>query len=1100
MNFFDILKRDLWFYRRMNLGTLLLAGVCCAVLTGAMLVGDSVRHTLRQIAEMRLGEKTQWAMVTGDRFFRQELAEQLDRKTESLLIMPVLALNGILESPDGSTRVNNLNIYGIDAQFWQLSCSPGTAIAYEPIHSVMVSESVQSRLETSGEYLLRIQSISQLSNDMIFTTEQPSSQAWSVEIKNSVPDSTMGRFGLQASQEAPLNVFVPIEWLAEKAGIAGKANMLLVGIDGKKHTKEKELSAALKQVIGPEDIGLKMQEIAESNVFELRTSRIFLDEPIADAALKTGTDAYGIFTYFVNEIRSGKKSVPYSTVSAMGSNTDAGLLSDLKVDEIVINEWLADELVADEGDTIVLTYFQLTPTRKLIEQSAEFTVKHVVPMMGSFADSTLMPDYPGLTEADSCTEWDSGIPIDLDKIRDQDEAYWDKYKGAPKAFVSMGAAQTIWSNRFGTLTAVRWPGDENDAETIAAGLMENLDLLQIGFQFDDVRTAAQSKASGSTDFAGLFAGLSMFMIFSAAVLLALMFVFYIESRTEQTGLLAAVGWNRWRIFGLFMAEGACLALAGCVLGAIVSVIYTATLVFVLNATFWAKALASLQLSFYMSPFTLIEGILVSFLICVFAIQISLFHRTRKPAHQLLTGVQVWYAKSRKTGRSFIIWIGLACLLVGIYLSVTSGVGQSQVSMFFTAGTLWLVGLILIAAGLLKWLRLKSGSFVDSIKSLAVKNVPRRTGRSLTVLIALACGVFMVIGVGSNYKDVTADAQQRDSGTGGFALLGETTIPITDPLSLQPDSQTNMSGIEENDFVPMRFYQQDDASCLNLNKARQPNLLGVRPDDFATRDAFSFQQTTKTDSDLSGWELLKMPLDEKTIPAIGDYATVYWGLGKRLNDIIEYTAENGDVIHLKIVGILKDSLLQGRLLVAEDNFVRYFPSVDGYQRFLIDADWQHNDLQAKELMKKYRDYGMEVVSAPQKLAQIHEVENTYLAIFLVLGGLGLVLGAAGLGLVLVLNVIDRKGELAMMQALGFRRTSLKRMLFMEHGLLLLAGLFCGVIPAIWAVFPSVLMQGGAFPYGKIALIIGGILFSGWLWIRIAVAGVLKSDYLDVLRNE
>jgi hypothetical protein len=421
-------------------------------------------------------------------------------------------------------------------------------------------------------------------------------------------------------------------------------------------------------------------------------------------------------------------------------------------------------------------------------------------------------------------------------------------------------------------------------------------------------------------------------------------------------------------------------------------------------------------------------------------------------------------------------------------------------MFFTAGTLWLVGLILIAAGLLKWLRLKSGSFVDSLKSLAVKNVPRRTGRSLTVLIALACGVFMVIGVGSNYKDVTADARQRDSGTGGFALLAQTTLPVTGQLELSADATDAVPAIAPENFVPMRFYQQDDASCLNLNKARQPNLLGVRPDDFAGRKAFLFQQTTKTDSDLSGWELLKMPLEAKTIPAIGDYATVYWGLGKRLNDIIEYTAENGDVIHLKIVGILKDSLLQGRLLIEEDNFVRYFPSVDGYQRFLIDADWQDKDIQAKELMKKYRDYGMEVVSAPQKLAQFHEVENTYLAIFLVLGGLGLVLGAAGLGLVLVLNVIDRKGELAMMQALGFRRASLKRMLFLEHGLLLLAGLFCGVVPAIWAVFPSVLMQGGAFPYGKIVLIIFGIILSGWLWIRVAVAKVLKGDYLNVLRNE
>ncbi|MHC4782659.1 MAG: FtsX-like permease family protein [Planctomycetota bacterium] len=618
--------------------------------------------------------------------------------------------------------------------------------------------------------------------------------------------------------------------------------------------------------------------------------------------------------------------------------------------------------------------------------------------------------------------------------------------------------------------------------------MENLNLSQVGFGFEDVRTVAKKQASGSTDFAGLFAGLSMFLIFSAAVLLALMFVFYVESRTQQIGLLTAVGWSGWRIFALFLAEGACVAIAGCVVGAIVSVIYTAALIFVLNATFWAQALASLQLSFYMSPVTLIKGIAVSFVICIFAIQLSLFHRIRRPAHQLLTGITERYTKSGKSRSWLLSLLGWVCLLAGIFISLKSEAGQGQVATFFTAGTLCLVGLILIAAGLLRWLRLKSRSFVKSISSLAVRSIPRRTGRSTAVLVALACGVFMVIGVGASYKDVGADVQDSNSGTGGFALLARTTLPVTEPLEWGAVS-----------FVPMRLYQQDEASCLNLNKARQPSLLGVRPGDLAVRKAFTFRQFDTSDN-ASAWRLLDPPLDENTIPAIGDYATVFWGLGKKLGDTIPYKTENGGTINLKVVGILEESTVQGRLFISEDNFVRCFPSVDGSQQFFIDSDWQHQDQQGKLLMKKYRDVGMEVVSSEQILAQYHEVENTYLAIFLVLGGLGLVLGSAGLALVVVLNVIDRKGELAMMQAVGFRKPSLKKMLFIEHGLLLLAGLFCGAVPALWAVFPSIITRGGAFPYVQIGFIIFAILISGIVWICVAVSGVLKSDFMDLLRNE
>ncbi|MHC5162709.1 MAG: hypothetical protein ACYSO4_06280, partial [Planctomycetota bacterium] len=129
-----------------------------------------------------------------------------------------------------------------------------------------VSQSLWARLEKPGEYLLRLQSTSQLSNDMIFTTDSPGSQAWSIKIDSSIPDNAMGRFGLQASQEPPLNVFVPIDWLAEKADVAGKANMLLAGIDGKDHTVQQELSAALKEVIQPKDIELKIYRIGELNL------------------------------------------------------------------------------------------------------------------------------------------------------------------------------------------------------------------------------------------------------------------------------------------------------------------------------------------------------------------------------------------------------------------------------------------------------------------------------------------------------------------------------------------------------------------------------------------------------------------------------------------------------------------------------------------------------------------------------------------------------------------------------------------------------------------------------------------------------------------
>ena len=53
----------------------------------------------------------------------------------------------------------------------------------------------------------------------------------------------------------------------------------------------------------------------------------------------------------------------------------------------------------------------------------------------------------------------------------------------------------------------------------------------------------------------------------------------------------------------------------------------------------------------------------------------------------------------------------------------------------------------------------------------------------------------------------------------------------------------------------------------------------------------------------------------------------------------------------------------------------------------------------------------------RLAAFHGVENTYIAIFHLLGGLGVVLGSAGLGLVTARNLAERKFEFAMLHTLG-----------------------------------------------------------------------------------
>jgi putative ABC transport system permease protein len=109
---------------------------------------------------------------------------------------------------------------------------------------------------------------------------------------------------------------------------------------------------------------------------------------------------------------------------------------------------------------------------------------------------------------------------------------------------------------------------------------------------------------------------------------------------------------------------------------------------------------------------------------------------------------------------------------------------------------------------------------------------------------------------------------------------------------------------------------------------------------------------------------------------------------------------------------------------------------------------------------------------------------------------LILGSVGLGLVVLRNVLERRGELAMLQAVGFDKATLKKMVFDEHGGLMLAGLACGIIAALLAVAPVLRTRGAHIPY----LTIAAIAVSAVIWIWLAATFALSGQMLDALRNE
>jgi ABC-type antimicrobial peptide transport system permease subunit len=226
--------------------------------------------------------------------------------------------------------------------------------------------------------------------------------------------------------------------------------------------------------------------------------------------------------------------------------------------------------------------------------------------------------------------------------------------------------------------------------------------------------------------------------------------------------------------------------------------------------------------------------------------------------------------------------------------------------------------------------------------------------------------------------------------------------------------------------------------------------------------------------------------------------------KSIGDTIEYTDGSGDTFKVRIVGTIATSILQGNLLIAKDRFKRLYPREQGSRMFLIHvppaSGQRRSDDVAAVLSRSMSDIGLALTPTDQRLADFTAVQNTYLTIFQMLGALGLLLGTVGLGIVVVRNALERRKEFAVLQVLGLRRSSIRRMVLTEHALLLTLGLSLGALAALIAVIPSLVSASQRFPAGFTALMLGLIALSGLFWIWLATRLALAGSTFKALSEE
>ncbi len=404
-----------------------------------------------------------------------------------------------------------------------------------------------------------------------------------------------------------------------------------------------------------------------------------------------------------------------------------------------------------------------------------------------------------------------------------------------------------------------------------------------------------------------------------------------------------------------------------------------------------------------------------------------------------------------------------------------------------------------------WLRKRRSATIRqpgwwAMSQMGFRNTTYRPTRTVLCVTLIASAAFIIVAVDA-FRRSGAVANDRNSGSGGFPFVAESLVPIVhDANTVEGRESLNLNNTNEETalkdvrLVNLRMRPGDDASCLNLYQPRNPKIVAP-PDAFVNENRFAFQTSIeKTDNP---WLLLNREFPDGAIPVIGDANSLNYVLHRKVGE--DFVMGLGSTeVRLRVVAALTDSIFQSELIMSEKNFLRLFPSEQGYRYFLIDAP--NGSDAATVLEDRLSDFGFDAQSTEERLTSFHRVENTYLSTFQLLGGLGLALGTLGMAAVLLRNVLERRRELALMRAVGYNSSHFAVMVITENVLMLCLGLAVGFVCALLAIIPVLFERGAKGPNISLGLLLLAILVSGTTASLVATIAALRSPLLPALRSE
>lgn len=942
----------------LSLLTAFCVAVAASVFVGAFAVGDSVQGSLYDRLVTPLGS-VRYAMVC-------PAPISADRAAGG--VSAALRLRGSASDQE-SDAAGGVSVWGIEQSFENFI--PGVPSRIEPGKAWITAALAHDLGLGIGDPLfVSVPKLAQASPAAVFAHRKP--EETTVEVAATVmgvlPESVLSRFSLEPVFRPQKSVFVNRAWLAARLGRADAANVLL----GR--------GPRLTNGLTLEDYGLKLAQAKSAGGWVLHSDRLVLSGEQIAAAEGAAVDL---------GIRPAKVSVALAfTIAFRGRRAAHVIGAWIEGVDPAINAWSAEDLAYKSGGRIDLDFLAGKPdgTYGTIHLSAG--PFRVLPTAGLAAEPAFVPAIEGVTDAARLDNWNPPFEIDRSRITARDEAYWDTYRAAPRLFLTQAQLRDVWGGTE-SITGLWLKGGSRDE--LESAIAKRLEPTGPNRWTVPVRENAVRAAQGSTDMRMLILALGVFVLAGALGLAATAFSLAVQQQTRALAILRATGVPRGTITRVVWLQGGVLSLLGGALGIPGGIAFASASILALGRLSPSElGLEAVELHVHVS--SALVGAALAGLVSILGLSRAMARAGREPLVPVLRGQIESHIRRRSVGTLIWLLISVGCF------SAAVPQGTDIRGLFVGGG---LLALAICAIGFALSGRRKPALRIGRSRMLFA--LLRESAESVVLAVSLSALATFVLAV------VSARLQSASPDDG--RLLVRTSVPARidfgtevgrKKLGFNPQELLACQGMSVSSFLAS---QGDDVSCLNPAAPTHPRFLAVSP---SVAKSAPFQ-TKPADA----WQSLLSEGTGTSSPALADEETLMWTLKSSVGGTMKWHDDR----EVRFVGVLEGSPLAREILVSESDFREAYPDIQAPNFFLVTPPKGGERAVLRALSRALAPLGPEIRSVREELAALRGVQNAYVAIFLALGALGLLLGVVGAAFVGFREALARRSRYALLRALG-----------------------------------------------------------------------------------